>query len=511
MSTSPTDAPQSFTGMFGVDVFISYGHIDNQSNWVTHFHTALQRRLQELLGTERVVVWRDVKLNGTDAFEDVIRNNVATSALFVSVLSPRYIASPSCKNELDWFVAAGERGNGLRLETQSRLVRVVKTRLPEGTQPSNFNATLGYEFFESDPQNPDIFREFPSQEGLSRFEKFADRLDVLAQTVARILFKLKQVQPSPQGVGRTIFLASATIDLEPRRASIRSELAGRGHTVLPTEPLSESGPELKIEVEAHLAKADLSVHLIGRTYGLIPDEETRSFGEIQYDSACAQRARPGFHQLVWIPEDLESPTERQQVFLKKVRENVDVSASGKRDVFETSFESFKEGLLDVVSRKPEPPPIPKPIKTKAVYLLCDQPDLRHEQLEKIKSYLRSRGHPVELPPFQGEPEELRAMEEELIGDTDAALIYYGTAKDLWVKRKRKNVLKVLSSRQRGRDYARALYLATPRDDMKEDFLNIPDRNFPESEAFSPLLLLGDCEEFQPEKLDDFIKLLEETP
>src|SRR5271157_2823839 len=162
--------------------------------------------------------------------------------------------------------------------------------------------------------------------------------------VSRILFKLKQVQPSAQGVGRTIFLASATIDLEPRRASIRSELAGRGHTVLPTEPLSESGPELKIEVEAHLAKADLSVHLIGRTYGLIPDEETRSFGEIQYDSACAQRARPGFHQLVWIPEDLESPTERQQVFLKKVRENVDVSASGKRAVFETSFESFKEGL-----------------------------------------------------------------------------------------------------------------------------------------------------------------------
>ena len=141
---------------------------------------------------------------------------------------------------------------------------------------------------------------------------------------------------------------------------------------------------MKVEVEALRAKVDFSVHLIGRTYGSIPDEETRSYGEAQYDLACAERGRPGFHQLVWIPEDLENPGERQQAFLKKVRENVDVNASGNGDVFETSFESFKEGLLDVVSRKPEPPPIPKAVKTKAVYLVCDQPDLRQEQLEKIK-------------------------------------------------------------------------------------------------------------------------------
>ena len=192
--------------MFGVDVFISYGQIDNQANWVTHFHTALQRRLQELLGTERVVIWRDVKLNGTDAFEDVIRKSVAGSALFVSVLSPRYIASPSCKNELDWFVAAGERGNGLRLETQSRLIRVVKTRLPEGTQPSNFNATLGYEFYESDPQNPDIFKEYPAQEGMPRFKKFADRLDVMAQTVAQDSVQDETSPAFAQGIGRKIYL-----------------------------------------------------------------------------------------------------------------------------------------------------------------------------------------------------------------------------------------------------------------------------------------------------------------
>jgi ParB-like chromosome segregation protein Spo0J len=276
--------------------------------------------------------------------------------------------------------------------------------------------------------------------------------------------------------------------------------------------LPDTGHEARAAAEALVAKADISVHLIGRRYGVIPEEETRSFGELLYDLAFAQRERTGFHQLVWIPEDLQSPEDAQQALLTKVRGGFDQTTSGKSDVFETSFESFKEGLLDVVSRKPVPPPVHSTVKKKAIYLLCDQPDLRQEQLEKIKAYLRSRGHPVELPPFQGEPEELRTMEEELIGDTDAALIYYGTAKDLWVLRKRKNVLKVLSSKQKGRDYARALYLATPKDDIKAiNYLNVSDHNYPEIEGFPPLLLVGDCEEFQPEKLDSFIELIEREP
>jgi hypothetical protein len=407
-------------------------------------------------------VWRDPKLGGTEAFEDVLREKVSGSALFISVLSPRYVASASCRKELDWFVSATEKSGGLRLETESRLIRVVKTRLLAGAEPANFAATLGYEFYEADPQNKDVFREFDPEPTMPRFNQFRERCDVLAQAVARMLLKMKQL-PSSTGVqGRTIFLARTTSDLESRRVSIRSELVGRGHTVLPAEPLPDSGPELKTAVEALLAKTDISVHLIGCSYGVIPEQETRSFGELQYELAFAERKRAGFHHLVWIPQDLQNPEERQQTFLAKVRGSIDQRGADKSDVFETSFESFKEGLMDVVSRKPEPPSIPASGKAKAVYLLCDQPDLVHNQLAKIKAYLRSRGHPVELPPFQGEPEELREMEEELIGDTDAALIYYGTAKDVWVLRKRKNLLKVLSTKQTGRDYARALPLRSQR-------------------------------------------------
>jgi hypothetical protein len=212
---------------------------------------------------------------------------------------------------------------------------------------------------------------------------------------------------------------------------------------------------------------------------------------------------------VWIPEDLQQVEERQKSFLASVRERTDASASGQADVYETCFESFKEGLLDVVSRKPERPALPPGAKAKSVYLVCDQADLKRKELMSIQTYLRNRGHPVELPPFQGEPEELREAEEELISDTDAALIYYGSAKDVWVLRKRKNLLKVLSKKQTGRDYARALYLCVPKDEIKSGhYLSVPGHIYPEGDGFCPLLVLGDCEEFRTEKLDAFVDVLE---
>jgi hypothetical protein len=515
MSASPqhptpsftNDASQqpSFTRAYAVDVFLSYAHLDNQENWIKNFHSRLQMRLQELLGTEDVVVWLDEKLGGQDVLTEVLRANVERSALFISVLSPRYVASGSCREELEWFVTIAGRKGGLRVGNRSRLIRVVKIPLDRGEEPPDFKTTLGYEFYEVIPTG---FRTFDSERGMPRFLQFLERCEDLAQEAAGILRKMKQL-PSTGPHRKTVFLAETTRDLEARRVSIRSELTGRGHTVVPTELLPDSGSELRAAVRTLLAKADISVHLIGRTYGVIPDQESKSFGELQYELALAERGRAGFQHLVWIPSDLQNLEERQQLFLARVHGDPGMSSQSRGDVLKTGFESFKGELLDAAERETKVPlGLEGGAHRKPVYLLCDQPDLRREQLARIKAYLRSRGHQVELPPFQGNPEELRALEEELIGDTEAALIYYGTAKDAWILRKRKNLLKVLSKKVTGRAYVRALYLCTPRDESKGDYLGAPDGRWIDSEVFPPLLVLGDCEDFEPEKLGKFLELIE---
>lgn len=508
--TACNPSVRSYTRRFEVDVFVSYGHIDNQENWVTHFHACLQTRLQELLGTSDVAVWRDPKLEGMDMFEDLLREKLARSALFISILSPRYSQSASCRKEVDWFMEGAQRTGGLRLETKSRLIKVTKTRLMEEMEPPGFQGTLGYKFYKTDPENPDMFHEFSSQSDRPRFNEFRELCDNLAQAVARMLRRLREFDPVIAPTGKTVFLARTTSDLEPRRTAIRSELTDRGHTVASLESWPDSGPQVREALEPLLANCELSVHLFGRMYGMIPEEETRSFGELQYELALAQRQRSNFHQLMWIPESLENAEERQQAFLNKLRQSRDQVGSNQYDLLETDFESFKESLLDRLSPKSQASLSAPRTKSKSVYLLCNQLDLRRDPLEKIKAYLRSRGHPVELPPFEGDPIELRNEEDEIIGETGAALIYYGTAKDAWVVAKRRMLRKALSAKDTGQHYARALYLCSPRDDKKDDYLSVPDHLYlePEPQGFPPLLVVGDCGEFEPAKLDSFIDLIE---
>ena len=499
----------SFTGTYSVDVFISYGHIDNTENWITDLHAALDRRLKQLLGAteNELVVWRDTRLERIGAYKEQLRGTICDSAVFISILTPRYLVSDSCKEELDWFVG-GRDGRGSRADKESRLICVGKTWLQDAVKPSNFTSALGFDFYEKDPFNPDQFHEFGSRESNSRFGRFSEQLESLAQATARLLRKMRRASPVTKDTGRTIFLAPVASDLRPRRESIKTELTSRGHTVLPDEALPDTGPELRAALKPFLENSNISIHLCGAKYGSIPESETQSYSELVYNLTCAERSRPAFRQLVWIPEDLQNPDPAQKTFLSQILDIPDGKDFEKHEVFRTSFESFKEGVLDLLSKKPVTPEIPTNINAKAVYLLCDHPDLTQDHLEKVKSYLRGRGHPVELPAFQGELKELREMEEETIADTDAALIYYGTAQDVWVKRQRMNVRKILSSKPGRRDYIRALYLAAPRDEIKTgSYLSIPDRRYPEA-GFPPLLLLGDCEEFRPENLEPFLQLLE---
>ena len=59
------------------DIFISYAHVDNESltegqkGWISQFHRTLEIRLRQLLG-ENPRIWRDMKLSGTDIFDEKI-------------------------------------------------------------------------------------------------------------------------------------------------------------------------------------------------------------------------------------------------------------------------------------------------------------------------------------------------------------------------------------------------------------------------------------------------------
>jgi hypothetical protein len=112
--------------------FISYAHIDNQplptekDGWVTLFHEALQQLLAGRLGGN-ADIWRDHKLQGNDVFSDEIIQQLAKTAVFISVLTPRYLNSEWCAKEVGHFCTAAQETGGVVLDdNKCRVFKVLK-------------------------------------------------------------------------------------------------------------------------------------------------------------------------------------------------------------------------------------------------------------------------------------------------------------------------------------------------------------------------------------------------
>ena len=124
---------------FARQVFISYAHLDNQplgadqTGWVSLFHTTLQTLLSQRLGSV-ADIWRDDKLHGNDDFSDEILDQLAGTAVFVSILTPRYLKSDWCKREIRSFCQQAEAGHSLTVGNKARVIKVLKLPVEEGSE-----------------------------------------------------------------------------------------------------------------------------------------------------------------------------------------------------------------------------------------------------------------------------------------------------------------------------------------------------------------------------------------
>ena len=114
--------------MYKNHVFISYAHIDNislseeQQGWISRFHKTFSVFLSQRLGTQ-AKIWRDQKLQGNDIFGSEIVDQFNETALFLSIISPRYIRSPWCKREITEFCKQAESDGSLILNNKSRVFK----------------------------------------------------------------------------------------------------------------------------------------------------------------------------------------------------------------------------------------------------------------------------------------------------------------------------------------------------------------------------------------------------
>src|SRR2546423_2059169 len=406
------------------EIFISYAHLDNnplslrgqtKQGWVSVFHYSLGVLLAEKLGDEPAI-WRDNKKSPNQPITPTILNRLPTVAVMISIISPRYVNSPWCLDEVNIFVEAAQVNGGLIVSDRSRVVKVVKTPLDEDDKkkvPSVFADLDGYDFFEPDDGGDP--REFRPEFGPEEEQNFLLKVDDVAREISRLIKALKALaaeaalpaaeslaleapreqlagngseghidpnslirfddpprKESEQKQPTAVFLA-ASPDLGGARDNIKRDLEQRGYVVLPDESkLPRQAEEFKKQVRADLIRCSLSIHLIGREYGDSPGGEGLSYMQLQYDLAAERDHEPNFSRLIWMPKSLRPEEGGRDLWLWKLTNDC---SPGISDILETSLEDFKTAIQDriaAISRDPQPPSVRRDVPL--IYLIYEDVD-----------------------------------------------------------------------------------------------------------------------------------------
>ena len=496
---------------FEKHAFISYAHIDNKpiseddEGWISDFHASLESLVSMKLG-ENVRIWRDNKLKGSDIFSDEIVQQFPKTALLISVITPRYINSEWCTKEIKEFYNSAAQNIGVRVGNKSRILKVLKTPVERNKIPPEMEGSLGYEFYKLDENGRP--KEFNKIFGGEAEQAYLNRVDDLAYDIQEIIHLLNKSQADHpvQGNGNqilpptkkvtSVYVTQTSYDLSSERDLIIRELKDHGYTVFPDKNLSIVEQEFTQEVAQYLEQCQLSVHLIGKSYGGIPDGPAqKSANELQNEIAARNSRKSGLPRILWMPQGLQYNDERQKQFVTLLNE--DETAQYGADLIEGSIEDLKAVLHDKINQLENPVGNKQNLASdseKKVCLICDARD--RELTLPLRKYLISQHFEVTIPLFEGDPSAIREDQEENLRTCDAVIIFYGKGDESW-KRSKVNELKKINAYQRTKPLlAQYIYLAEPSTVDKAELveLNMPN-------------VINGLQGFSAESMQDFMKKL----
>lgn len=282
-----------------------------------------------------------------------------------------------------------------------------------------------------------------------------------------------------------IYLAETTGDLVSERKKIKWELQQRGYIVLPDQPLPYT-PDFSKVVRENLERCKLSIHLIGASYGIVPEGTDRSVVVLQNELAAHHsRECPEFLRLVWMPLGLQAQEPRQKELLQSLQNDP--------NLLQTTLEELKTIIQDKLNPPQQPAEVvvtqDGPVR---VYLICDQRD--REAIAPVKQYLYDQKFEVILPLFEGDEGEVRQYHEDHLRFCDVVIIYCGNVTEQWLQVKLGELRKFAVCNRLKPMRAKAIYMGEPQTEQKQQWCRTREaeliKNFNELELSVAQIIRG---------------------
>jgi hypothetical protein len=428
---------------FQKHAFISYTHIDNQKlegqllGWVTRFHNTLNAQLEMRLG-ERVDIWRDDKLTGNDNFGIEIIDRLKNVALFILVMSPRYLKSEWCVKEINEFCNVAAASAGISIANKSRIFRVEKLPVKSlETLPEALQQNIGFPFYKS--QN-NVAVEIDPAYGEDMSGPFNLSVAILAQNIADTIEAIRSAEldettrKAEQAKGaakRAVYLAETGWDRDLDRKQFEMDLRSHGYDVFPDKSLPSRERECRDEIGRLLAQCELSIHLIGNYPGMKPSgpEKPKSIDELQNEIAAEQAGSRGLRRIVWVPSDLHPTDDDHKAFIQAL--HGDSRAQFGADLIDGDFASVKDAAIAALRTPSGPSKEEEQIPDNLIYIVCDRRD--SGQTVELRKWLRARGLDPQRPLFEGDASTVRKENDRLMNQSKAVIIFYGAGDEAWCR------------------------------------------------------------------------------
>jgi len=425
---------------FEIDILIVYADADNAektntaNGWVSDFKRFLEMMLTQVLGEKPNIMMKSENDNITAA-------NLKKVGIIIPVLSEAFMQSGECLDTLEAFY------KNVKKTDPSRMFKVLKDPISLGQQPGKLKENIGYDLYFINPESGEI-EDYKDFFGIDAERNYWMKMVDLAYDIheSYILINEKVSSEEIKSIysRRTIYLAETGHDLAVQRNIIKRDLQRHGYRVLPDHTLAQEVNSLKKQIQNDLEVSDLSIHLIGNSYGEIPEGSDLSVVDLQNKLATQKSQetedKTTFSRLIWISPSLENASEKQLSFIENIKR--DLASSEGAEILQTPLEDFKnivrEELIEVGIDK-------KLAKGKAsngdssVYILHDKVD--EKEVEEIRKTIEKSGYKVLTPTFDGELLTLRHHHITNLRDLDAAVIYQGKVNDQWVRMKLLDLLK----------------------------------------------------------------------
>ncbi len=438
------------------DVFVSFAHLDdvaigNASPWVTAFASDLKKVLRMRLGVReeeglRVYFTGHASLETGVKLDETLMQNASSSAVFVAVTSPAYVAENSyTMRELAAFLEA--------MGTGGRIYAIEHSPLNSNDEyPQPLRELKRMAFWQMHPE-----REIPLTMATGS-DIYMQTLHDLGEQIRRQLKKMREEQkaqtaavvpappaeaaaPATAGSGRAIFLAQVTDDLDEEREQVRRYVEQYGVKVLPEGVYPQGGLEFAAAVEGDLARADAFVQLFSRTHTKRPPDVPQGYDRLQFERAITR----GVPILQWLRPDTD---------LASVSDPQHASLLSGEHIMRIGLEAFKADILKRIEKRPPPPPP----EEQFIFINADGSDTKIA--EDLRREFTSAHVSAAVPILQGSSEDVRLDLEENIVECDALVMVYGEATPVWVRGQLRLYSK-LKHRRKQPLKALAIYLGPP--------------------------------------------------